>query len=226
MKSTGVAYLWWLFFGGLGAHKFYLGRPGLGVLYACTLGLLFMGILWDLFTLPSQVRAANERLVSDARKYLGSGSAPNTTGGAMAFIFKISLAMLFGFVVMAAFVAPKYNDTPATAATTASPVAKAPQSKADVHVVNFNCSRAYGFTTVDGEIRNISNSPISNLMIVASHYASDGTFIRSDSGMVEYNPLMPGQTSPFKAVGTDNPMISNCKVGFKRMFGGAVQAEQ
>jgi hypothetical protein len=98
-------------------------------------------------------------------------------------------------------------------------------SNAEVHVVNFACSYEYGFMTVGGEIRNISNSPIRNLMVVASHYASDGTFIRSDSGMVEYNPLMPGQTSPFKAMGTYNPMMSKCKVGFKRMFGGAVEIE-
>jgi hypothetical protein len=48
----------------------------MGVLYACTLGLLGMGVLWDLFALPSQVRAANQRIVSEATKYLCSNSAP------------------------------------------------------------------------------------------------------------------------------------------------------
>ena len=27
-KSVGVAYLLWAFFGGFGAHRFYLGRSG------------------------------------------------------------------------------------------------------------------------------------------------------------------------------------------------------
>jgi TM2 domain-containing membrane protein YozV len=64
LKTSGTAYLWWLFLGGFGAHKFYLGRPGMGVLYLFTFGLLWVGLIWDLFTLPAQVRLANERLMS------------------------------------------------------------------------------------------------------------------------------------------------------------------
>lgn len=72
MKSTGTAYLWWLFLGALGAHKFYLGRPGMGVLYLCTFGLFWLGLIWDLFTLPSQVRAANDATLAEASKRYGS----------------------------------------------------------------------------------------------------------------------------------------------------------
>ena len=69
LKSTGTAYLWWFFFGGFGAHKFYLGRPGLGILYAFTLGLLFIGVIVDLFTLPSQVREANRKMIEEFKGY-------------------------------------------------------------------------------------------------------------------------------------------------------------
>src|SRR5712675_713947 len=118
MKSTGIAYLLWLFLGGVGGHKFYLGRPLIGGFYILMLVLFWVGIiqimaagadivadsiavaiqqadptisptarripnatlgrsglgltwmtaplslalLWDLFTLPMQVRAANSRL--------------------------------------------------------------------------------------------------------------------------------------------------------------------
>jgi TM2 domain-containing membrane protein YozV len=71
LKSTGVAYLWWFFLGYLGAHKFYLGRPGWGIVYALTCGLLFVGIIWDLFALPGQVRRANDRMVEEARMRYG-----------------------------------------------------------------------------------------------------------------------------------------------------------
>ena len=77
LKGTGVTYLWWFFLGGLGVHKFYLGRPGLGVIYALTLGLLGFGLLWDLFTIPSQVRAANRKLVAEARQLSGEPSSSN-----------------------------------------------------------------------------------------------------------------------------------------------------
>ncbi|MEO0639466.1 MAG: TM2 domain-containing protein, partial [Bacteroidota bacterium] len=33
MKSKTTAYLLWFFLGGLGIHKFYLGKAGAGILY-------------------------------------------------------------------------------------------------------------------------------------------------------------------------------------------------
>lgn len=63
LKSVGTTYLLWLFFGIIGAHKFYLGKPAVGVVYALTLGVLGLGNLVDLFTIPSQVRTANAALM-------------------------------------------------------------------------------------------------------------------------------------------------------------------
>lgn len=59
-KETWVAYLLWFFLGGLGVHKFYLGKMGMGILYIFTGGIFLIGLLIDLFTIPSQVRNANQ----------------------------------------------------------------------------------------------------------------------------------------------------------------------
>lgn len=58
-KQTPIAYLLWFFLGGLGIHQFYLGKTLRGVIYLFTLGILGIGLLIDLFTLPSQVREVN-----------------------------------------------------------------------------------------------------------------------------------------------------------------------
>ena len=58
-KSKGVAYLLWFFLGALGAHKFYIGKVGMGVVYLLTGGLFFIGVLVDLFTLGNQVDVVN-----------------------------------------------------------------------------------------------------------------------------------------------------------------------
>lgn len=63
-KSVGTTYLLWFFLGLIGAHKFYLGKAGIGVLYLFTLGIFGIGTLIDLFTIPSQVAAANRKLQS------------------------------------------------------------------------------------------------------------------------------------------------------------------
>ena len=65
-KATLTAYLLLIFFGIIGVHKFYLNRPGIGVLYIFTLGLFLVGVIYDLFTLPKQVAARNAELQAEA----------------------------------------------------------------------------------------------------------------------------------------------------------------
>ena len=52
----------------MGFHRFYLGKIGSGLLYLLTGGIFGVGWLYDLFTLPMQVREAN--LESKYRKAL------------------------------------------------------------------------------------------------------------------------------------------------------------
>ncbi|WHS32053.1 MULTISPECIES: TM2 domain-containing protein [Brucella/Ochrobactrum group] len=61
VKSGVTAFLLWCcgFVGLCGLHRFYLGRPWTGLLWLCTLGLLGIGQLIDLFMLGSMVRQAN-----------------------------------------------------------------------------------------------------------------------------------------------------------------------
>jgi TM2 domain-containing membrane protein YozV len=111
MKDTGVTYLLFFCLGGLGAHKFYLGRPAMGVLYIffpviffsglavfvaqswlnaaaaargdasshlfesimllCMAGGPVVALLYDLFTIPAQVRTENARIISEAQNTPG-----------------------------------------------------------------------------------------------------------------------------------------------------------
>jgi hypothetical protein len=101
-KSTALAYVLWIFLGGLGIHKFYIGKTGMGVFYLLLLGGLIVGtitgrsqatepamivagscglilgilLLVDLFTIPRQIRRANiqaEREKSRAKIQIKAG---------------------------------------------------------------------------------------------------------------------------------------------------------
>lgn len=83
-KSTVVAYILFIFFWWLGAHKFYLSQPFMGIFYILgnligagavalipILGWIFyiplgLVMLWDLFTIPVRVgflnRLMNQRV--------------------------------------------------------------------------------------------------------------------------------------------------------------------
>jgi hypothetical protein len=59
-KSLRAAYLWLLPLGFFGAHRFYLGSPATGVLYALTGGVFGIGVLVDVIALPWQLRRLND----------------------------------------------------------------------------------------------------------------------------------------------------------------------
>lgn len=80
-KSTGAAYLLWFFLGGLGGHRFYLGRTGSGIVMAVlfilgwltlALGvgmllLIIVGIwaLIDAFLIPGMIQQQKEKVRQD-----------------------------------------------------------------------------------------------------------------------------------------------------------------
>src|ERR1700722_4720179 len=49
-----IAWILLTFLGLLGAHRFYLGKIGTGLIYLFTGGLLFVGVVYDFWTLNEQ----------------------------------------------------------------------------------------------------------------------------------------------------------------------------
>jgi TM2 domain-containing membrane protein YozV len=58
--SKTIGYILWVF-GFTGSHRFYYGKPVSGTLYFCTMGLLGIGWLIDLFLIPAMDREADLR---------------------------------------------------------------------------------------------------------------------------------------------------------------------
>ena len=57
-----VAWILLTFLGIFGAHRFYLGKIGTGLLYLLTGGLFAIGIVYDFWTLNDQIDRANRDL--------------------------------------------------------------------------------------------------------------------------------------------------------------------
>lgn len=75
------------------------------------------------------------------------------------------------------------------------------------------------YMRVEGQVKNISDQPIDAVVVVTSWYGDDGTFIASDKGIVDFRPLLAGQTSPFSSLTRRNPVMSKYSVEFMT-FGG------
>jgi len=56
--SQFIGYVLWVF-GFTGSHRFYLGKWGTGILYLLTLGIFGIGLIYDFWTLNSQISELN-----------------------------------------------------------------------------------------------------------------------------------------------------------------------
>ncbi len=74
-KSTGAAYLLWFFLGWFGAHRFYLGQTGTGIVQLLLgllgwlplfLGWIVLGVWWliDAFLIPGIIERSNFETIS------------------------------------------------------------------------------------------------------------------------------------------------------------------
>jgi hypothetical protein len=116
-KSPALAYVLWFFLGGLGIHKFYIGKTGMGVFYLLLVGGLIGGaitgmskemepamiiagscslilgilLLVDLFTIPRQIRRTYvqaERQILSKMKSTPKDSSSITSDSSMGADFR------------------------------------------------------------------------------------------------------------------------------------------
>lgn len=135
-------------------------------------------------------------------------------------IVLMSIGAIVVAIVGLAFLGSRLNDayTP-TPATSTPPAFAGP----DLEIL---ASRGYqsssSYMSVEGQVKNVSGKSIDRLAAVTTWFTKDDQFLASDSALVEYQPLLHGQTSPFKTITRRNPEMGGFRVEFKVLGGGTV----
>jgi hypothetical protein len=80
-----------------------------------------------------------------------------------------------------------------------------------------------GYATVEGEVENISEVPLAHVAAVATWYDLAGGFIRSDTALIAYNPILPGQRSPYRVISVHKPGMAKYSITFKSTLGGTIR---
>jgi hypothetical protein len=141
-------------------------------------------------------------------------------------------AVLFGLIFIgwcSSLMNPSLPSTTATSQTAgAAPPASPPAATPEADRLALLSSKGYESETgnywyVEGQVQNISGSPIKSLVAVSTWYDKDGAFIKSDQAVVDFDPLMPNQVSAFKTITRGNPAMSKYTVQFKAFFGGTIR---
>ncbi|MDA8021192.1 MAG: FxLYD domain-containing protein [Thermoanaerobaculia bacterium] len=90
----------------------------------------------------------------------------------------------------------------------------------DLEIEQWSWRHDHGYLVVNGRIKNLTGRRLPAVEAVVEFFTQSGEFVKSATAPVEYSPVMPGQTSPFRIITRDNPEIRTAKVSFKN-FGGA-----
>ena len=75
---------------------------------------------------------------------------------------------------------------------------------------------------VHGQVKNISQQSLDSVVAVVQMYDNSDGFVKSDSALIEFIPILPGQTSPFEVTIRNNPEITSYSVTFKYLLGGTI----
>ena len=97
------------------------------------------------------------------------------------------------------------------------------RASCQLELLNTSWSENYGYATYEGQVKNISSLKLENIQAVVTWYDGNGNMITSSSAMIEYNPILPGQASPFKVMKTYNPAMQKAGVEFSHLMGGTIR---
>lgn len=69
-KTSGTAWVLFLFLGGFSAHRFYLGQTGRALAQLFTFQFLGVAVIIDLFTLNRDIKTVNENAWAEYQRRL------------------------------------------------------------------------------------------------------------------------------------------------------------
>jgi hypothetical protein len=186
-----------------------------------TIGFLVGWFLGVAFLLSGIATLLSEPLAALFMILAGLASLPPAAAFAERSIhFKLSPGVRILVVIVCLFVAGVVNGP-----VPAGPVSdNAGRSAGEprLELQNFRVYEEYGYSHIDGMVTNISGEPMKNVQAVGEFYTEDGTFVKAAEALLEYNPILPGQSSPFQVLTTTNPAIKRGTVNFKEFFGGTI----
>lgn len=141
-------------------------------------------------------------------------------------LFFVWLAIL-GVVLSASgyFYITSKSSPPAIASKSSPPADSKPPSlpaapdTRPLELLSRKCGKENINVFIVGEVKNISSESMEKVMAVGKFRAKDGTLVKSEEASIDLNPILPGQTSPFKVGGTDDPGITDCYLSFKNQAG-------
>lgn len=138
-------------------------------------------------------------------------------------IFAVLLFVFAGYLYLSRVPSVQEMASMSKVNSHASPSPVAQPTQPPLELQSFSWSETSSYVTVEGSVKNVSAQPLKNIQVLGIFEAKDGTFITSADALIAYNPILPGQISPFEALTKHNPLMETCRIEFKELMGGKVE---
>lgn len=79
------------------------------------------------------------------------------------------------------------------------------------------------YAYVVGQVKNISKKSYDHVEVVANFSDAEGNFVATEDTLIDYEPLLSDQVSPFKIHVPWNPAFKSVKAEFKQMMRGKLE---
>lgn len=79
------------------------------------------------------------------------------------------------------------------------------------------------YAVANGLVTNVSDQRLERVYAVVAWYTSTDQYITSSQAIIEYDPIMPGQSSQFKVTCKANPLMDTASVSFATRRGDTIQ---
>jgi hypothetical protein len=93
----------------------------------------------------------------------------------------------------------------------------------DLVIESWSWSDESGYVKATGQVTNVSDAPLDRVAVDVSYYTADGTFIKNGDALIDYQPVLAGQTSPFSTIDSGNPAMDNARIAVKDLLGGTYE---
>lgn len=97
------------------------------------------------------------------------------------------------------------------------------KANSDLELVRWSWSKDYSYVVAEGQVKNISQRRLERVEALVTWYDANKNFITSQSSLIEFNPIMPNQISPFKVTARHNPAMKSASIEFKFLFGEKIR---
>lgn len=78
------------------------------------------------------------------------------------------------------------------------------------------------YIEIVGEVKNISTYSLDGIKALVSFYDKKGDLVNANDALIDFQPILPGQISPFKVIATYDPAMDKANIAFKESDGGTI----